>query len=150
MSAPPTKYSLQLAKALCERLYSPTVRGLKSVCQDDDMPDHATVYRWLERYQTLRDLYARARELQADAMFEDILEIADDGSNDWMERRGERVVDPEAVARSKLRYEARRWMAGKLRPRKYGDKSEVALTGGDGGAITLQVVTGVERAPSDD
>lgn len=39
-----------------------------------------------------------------------------------------RVFDPEAVQRSKLRIEARKWMAGKLRPKVYGEKSETTHT----------------------
>jgi terminase small subunit-like protein len=47
------------------------------------MPDMATVFRWLARHAEFRDQYARAREVQADYLAEEILEIADDGRNDW-------------------------------------------------------------------
>ncbi len=49
------------------------------------MPDKATVFRWLAAKPDFRDQYACAREAQADAMAEDILEIADDGSSDTFE-----------------------------------------------------------------
>jgi hypothetical protein len=90
------------------------------------------VFRWLgdDRYAKFREQYARAREAQADAIFDEILDIADDGSNDWMERRREdgsvdEVVNHEHIQRSKLRVDARKWMAGKLAPKKYGEKVQL-------------------------
>jgi hypothetical protein len=62
--------------------------------------------------------YARAREIQADGMVDEMLDIADDARNDWMEKRGELVPDNEAIHRSRLRIDARRWVAGKLRPNR--------------------------------
>lgn len=128
-------YSDQIADRICAELAEG--RSLRSVCCDPDMPAQSSVFRWLadERYAAFREQYARAREAQADAIFDEILDIADDGSNDWMERRREdgsvdEVLNHEHVQRSKLRIEARRWMAGKLRPKVYGDKIEHEHTGG--------------------
>lgn len=71
--------------------------------------------------------YARAMELRADFWADELLEIADDGSNDWMERElanglTVEVPNPEVVARSKLRVETRKWLMGKAAPKKYGEK----------------------------
>jgi hypothetical protein len=63
----------------------------------------------------------RAREAQADAIFDECLDIADDGSNDFMGE--DEKYNGDAVARSKLRVDTRKWMAGKLAPKKYGDKT---------------------------
>ena len=70
---------------------------------------------------------------EADHFADEIIEIADDARNDWMDKYnndGEviRVVDHEVVQRSRLRMDARRWLAGKLRPKKYGDKIEANHT----------------------
>jgi hypothetical protein len=91
-----------------------------------------------------QDQYAHAREAQADAIFDDILEIADDGRNDWMEKKdseGENIgwrENGEALRRSALRVDARKWMAGKLRPKKYGDKVVNEHSGPDGGPIPIR------------
>lgn len=129
------EYSEEVADKICEALAD--ARSLRSICCDPDMPSQSTVFRWLadERYSSFRERYARAREAQADAIFDEILDIADDGSNDWMERRREdgstdEVLNHEHIQRSKLRIEARRWMAGKLRPKVYGDKIEHEHSGG--------------------
>lgn len=76
------------------------------------------------------DRYARAREAQADHIFEEILRIADDATNDMIDDgEGGKRLDTEHVQRSKLRIEARKWMAGKLRPKVYGDKIDVNASG---------------------
>lgn len=100
------------------------------------MPAKSTVMLWLSQRTEFSDQYARARELQADHLFDEILEISDDATNDWMERRqGEetvQVVDHEHISRSKLRVDSRKWMAGKLLPKKYGEKQTIEATGKDG------------------
>ncbi|WP_281823175.1 terminase small subunit protein [Sphingobium sp. BS19] len=126
----PSEYSEEIAGKICDALVMP--RSLRSICLDEDMPSQSTVFRWLadERYADFRERYARAREAQADAIFDEMLDIADDGSNDWMERRREdgsvdEVLNHEHVSRSKLRIDARKWVASKLAPKKYGDKLDV-------------------------
>lgn len=79
---------------------------------------------WLLDYP---DQYARAKEMQADKMVDDILSIADDGRNDtYVDEKGNRVVDQDVIARSRLRIEARKWLAGKMRPKVYGEKTVIA------------------------
>src|SRR5690606_36207511 len=86
--------------------------------------------------------YARAREVQAEALADEMIDIADNGTNDWMEKRNAdgAVIgwqeNGEALRRSDLRIKTRQWIASKLLPKKYGDK--VAVTDPEGGP--LQVV----------
>lgn len=108
-------------------------RSLRDVCRDPDMPSLATVFRWLadENKSQFREQYARAREAMADAMADELLEIADDGTNDWTERRrqdgsSETVLNGEHVQRSRLRVDARKWLLSKVAPKKYGEKLELA------------------------
>ena len=59
------------------------------------------------------------------------LDIADDGSNDWVERKNAdgsttEVVNGEHIQRSRVRIDARKWLLSKLAPKKYGDKLEFA------------------------
>ncbi len=112
--------------------------------------------RWLgdETYKAFRDQYTGARELQAETMADDILDIADDGRNDWMEKRngdGEAIgwqENGEALKRSALRIEARKWLAGKLKPKKYGDRTQMELSGPDGGPVKITRIELVPVAPS--
>jgi hypothetical protein len=104
------------------------------------MPSHTAVFDWLEKYPDMLYKYARARESQADVLFDEILEIVDDATNDWMERRDDDqkaiyVLNGEHVQRSRLRVDARKWMAGKLRPKVYGEKIIQEHTGANGTAL---------------
>jgi len=130
-----TKYTEKMALLICERIANG--ESLKAICEDQNIPSRSTVFKWLAENKAFSDMYARAREEQADAIFDEIIEIADDGRNDWMERRGEEdagwVTNGENIQRARLRIDARKWMAGKLRPKKYGDKLELE----HGGKIDL-------------
>lgn len=154
----PSDYTPELAATICYRLaHGESLRG---ICKDDDMPDAATIYRWLasadELYKGFCEQYARARDAQADFYAEEIIEISDNGTNDWMERRSEAekgagvntgwVLNGEHVQRSRLRVDARKWFASKVAPKKYGDKFMNEHTGADGGSIkTDSEITLIER-----
>jgi hypothetical protein len=132
------EYSQERADLICEALAEG--HSLRSICKAENMPSKATVFRWLASIESFRDQYARAREAQADCLFDDILAIADDGQNDtYVDENGNRRTEQDVIARSRLRVDARKWMAGKLRPKVYGDKLEVGGTG-EGGALVIEVV----------
>ncbi|WP_070105598.1 hypothetical protein [Burkholderia plantarii] len=122
-----TKFTKALAETICEHLTSGL--SLRQIEEIEGMPTKTTILRWLgdDRYAEFRDQYARARDMQAEGMADEILEIADDGRNDWMEvhsRDGEHIgwkVNGEAVQRSRLRIDARKWLLSKLLPKKYGN-----------------------------
>ncbi len=139
----PSLYTEALAAKICRRLAEGET--LRSVCRDEKMPDKATVLRWLgDKAKTdFRDQYAHARDMQADALFDEALEIADDISGDWFtDKDGKKVVDHENIQRSRLRVDTRKWAAGKLAPKRYGDKLQ--HTGEGGGPIRTEVdLTGI-------
>jgi hypothetical protein len=121
----PSEMTQEICDAICDGIADG--QSLRSICASEEMPNKSTVFRWLAADETFRDQYARAREAQADALFDDILDIADDGTNDFMTKKNADGADYEAlnsehIQRSKLRVDARKWMAGKLQPKKYGEK----------------------------
>jgi DNA-directed RNA polymerase subunit F len=126
-----TKYTEDLANKICEIL-STTSRSLRSICMEPNMPSHASVYTWLNEKPSFLDKYTRARESQADYMADEILEIADDSSEDTrtIVKDGEiiEVENADYINRCKLRIESRKWVAAKLRPKKYGDKVDIDYT----------------------
>jgi hypothetical protein len=135
------QFSQELFDAICERIADG--ESLRDICKGDDMPSRVSFFRWLAKSPELSNQYARAREAQADAIFDEILSIADDARNDWMERNGDGdagwSANGEHIQRSRVRIDARKWMAGKLRPKVYGDKVVNEHTGPDGGAIPHRV-----------
>ncbi len=133
----PSLYTEALAAKLCLRLAEGET--LRSICRDDAMPGKTTVLRWLsdKKNADFRDQYAHARELQADALFDEALEIADDASGDWStDKDGKKTLDHEHVQRSRLRVDTRKWAAGKMAPKRYGDKMQ--HTGDGGGPIRVR------------
>ena len=135
--------------SICERIAGG--ESLRQICGDGDVPSASTVFVWLSQDEAFSEQYARAREAQADALFDDILSIADDGTNDWMERKnadGENIgwqENGEALRRSQLRVEARKWMAGKLKPKKYGDRITQEHELGSGMAELMAELNGKTR-----
>ena len=80
--------------------------------------------------------YARAREAQADQFAEDIIAIADDGIGDtYTDADGNERTNQDVIARSRLRVDARKWLASKMAPKRYGDKLSAEITGADGGPL---------------
>ena len=144
----PSMYSEELAQEICRHIADCV--SLRTIAAMEGMPDVATIMRWLadETKPEFREQYARAREAQADKMAEDILAIADEEctmvradkhstKDDDGEGNTAVVFDATAVARNKLRVDARRWLASKMAPKKYGDKVQAELTGAGGGAIQV-------------
>ena len=104
------------------------------------MPSAPHFLRWVAEDADLAEQYARAMEQRADAVFDDLIEIADDGTNDWMEKHGEDdegyKLNGEHVQRSKLRVDARKWALARMNPKKYGDKLGLDHSGG----LTVNIV----------
>lgn len=151
----PSDFTQEIADHICEELSEG--RSLRQICREDaGMPSKTTVFRWLadERYRIFRDQYARARESQADALVEECIDIADDGSNDWMERnQGENVgyaVNGEHVQRSRLRCDQRRWWAARIAPKKYAEKTSLEHTGPNGGPIATYDAAALAGLSDDD
>lgn len=133
----PTDYTEELADKICV-LIATSAKSMKTIGRELGVHP-ATIHRWLNENATFRDKYARAKEDQADFLAEEILDIADDSSNDTkvVNKNGEviEVENTEWVNRSKLRVDARKWVASKLKPKKYGDKIGVDHSGKIDGVI---------------
>lgn len=143
----PTAYTDAIAASICMAIAEGM--SLRKVCALEGMPDVSTVIRWLadEQRAEFRAQYARAREAQADLLAEQILEIADDGTNDTqVDDEGMVRVDHDHIARSRLRVDSRKWLASKLAPKKYGDKLAVGGADDLGPVQVTKQMTDAERA----
>lgn len=120
----PSDYSEELAAYICSEIASG--RSLRSICTDDGMPDKSTLFRWLSRHESFRDQYTRAQEDRTAALAEDILEIADEGN-------------AEDVQRAKLRIDTRKWLMSKMAPKRYGDKTEIDHKSSDGSMTPARI-----------
>ena len=135
----PSSYDPVVAEKICELLSEGI--PLREICRMEGMPPWRNIYFWMARDEDLSAHIARAREAGYDAIAEECLDIADNATNDWMEREFrnahgkievEQVVNTEHIQRSKLRIETRLKLLAKWRPEKYGDKT--VITGDANGA----------------
>jgi hypothetical protein len=90
-----------------------------------DMPSRRKFYDWIRDDESMRERYARACELRADAIFEEIFDIADETSRDTIITEKGEIPNSEWINRSRLRVDARKWALSKMNPKKYGDKLDV-------------------------
>ena len=119
MGRPPYPLTPELAETICARLASG--ESLRRICSDEDMPSRETVMRWvIEDRDGFAGQYTRAREMQAESMNDELMEIADVGTGD--------------VQRDKLRVDTRKWYLSKVLP-KFADKQTHEHTGG----VTIHV-----------
>lgn len=131
---PPFMWTQETEDAIFDAIMDgKSLRELTGANKPEWMPGKTTVFKRLREDKDFADRYARAREFQADAEFDEIKEIADNGSNDWMDSNdpdnpGFRL-NGEHVQRSRLRVDTRKWRASKLAPKKYGERVEVEHSG---------------------
>lgn len=107
----PSTYTPEKAAQICERIADG--ESLRTICLDEAMPGRATVLRWLGEWPEFRDQYAQAREMQADAKFDEAWDIAHKAKSD-------------DVAVARLQVDTIKWQTAKLAPRKYGERLELA------------------------
>ena len=140
----PTKFTKTLADKICERLADG--ESMRSVCRDEALPCMSTIFSWLREKPEFLQQYEIAKEECADALVEDMLDIADNHAAQPLLKDGEPVVidgkvvmmvDAVGVNHARLRVDTRKWAASKLKPKKYGDKIQAELTGANGGPIEL-------------
>lgn len=158
VGAQPIAYDQAIADYICEQLILP--RSLRSICNDKNMPDRGTVMRWYWDNEDFSRQYTRAREIQADVFMDEIPDIADDGSNDYIERKHFAGADEspqlngEALARSRLRIDTRKWLAGQVRPKKWGinriDVDQTVSVSPDLAALMDRVASSGQRLAHDE
>ena len=144
----PTKYSAARAKRICDAIASgETARQIAAT----QAIHWQTVCNWRDQYPEFADQLRAAQSARAELMAEEILEIADDSGNDWIEKetkkgRTWREPNNEAIQRSRLRVETRKYPMEKWSPHHYGAMQRLELTGPDGGPILLEQITMVAGA----
>lgn len=145
----PSSYTQDIADEICAGLA--IGQSIRTVLIPDHLPSVATFFRWLRERDDLREQYTRAKQESADAMAEDILDIADDGTNDYMtiEKDGyeREVLNHEALQRSRLRVDTRKFLMAKMKPKVYGDKLDVTT---DGKELPAPIFGGASVKPVSD
>ena len=124
-------YSDRIARKICQ--YIMEGGTLKTITAKPTMPSKRTIIRWLSdpNHVEFREQYYYAKRIQAELLVDEMLEISDDSAGDWIKsfnKKGEFVgykPDNEAIQRSRLRVDTRKFLAMKLLPKIYGDHVDV-------------------------
>ena len=120
----PSIYTPELVQEICDKIASSS-KGIKKLCAENPhWPNKDTIFSWLKNHSDFSDQYARAKQCQIEAIVDEMLEIADDTSQDrYTNNQGDMVCNSEFIARSRLRIDTRKWLAAKLVPRVYGTRN---------------------------
>lgn len=132
----PSKYNIDIAKQIC-LIIATSSKGISKICRENkEFPCLDTIFEWLKVHNEFSELYTRAREMQADFLADEIIEISDHSDDDHTPFTGINVVN-----RDRLRIETRKWVASKLKPKKYGEKLD--LDGNLSGEILVKYADGI-------
>ena len=127
-------YTPELAAIICQRVAEG--ESLANIAREPAMPSYPTVMEWLKSNNDFAGMYRQARQDQADTLADEIIAIADSVMDAG-------PTDSAKVNAARLRVDARKWVAAKLKPKVYGDRVEAALTG----AVTVEhTITDEDRA----
>lgn len=138
----PSKRKPEVVEEILRRLSDG--EPLAAICRSDEKFPHPTVWlRWVDADEELAIAYAHARDVGADAIAEQALEIIDAEPERVVEYddKGKEVakrIDSAAVAWARNRADLRLKLLAKWNPKKYGDKQTTELTGADGGAVQVE------------
>lgn len=143
----PTVYTEELASEILELIASG--RSLREICKQENIPSRKTIHEWIQQdRESFRDRYALAKEQGCDEIADEVFDISDNASNDWMESNdpenpGYRF-NVEHVQRSRLRVDARKWYLSKIAPKKYGEASTTKITGDAENPLVTKNVTSID------
>lgn len=120
----PSTYSKKIADEVCEKISNGM--SLREICRAEGMPDRSTIFDWLYKYKEFAHQYAQARDEQADIYADEIIAISDEEPRLVANKHGEMVVDSGWVTWQNNRAHNRKWVASKLKPKKYGERLQHA------------------------
>lgn len=125
------KYDTDTENEILRRMSSG--ESLASICQGEAMPSCDTVFYWCHTRPDFKAKYIAAQEARAEAVFEEILAIADDGQNDtYVDDEGKTRTDHDVINRSRLRIDARKWVLGRMAPKRFSERVELDHKSSDG------------------
>jgi hypothetical protein len=155
--AAPRPYDEEIVNEVCD-ITATSALSLSSILMSQDhYPGVTTFYKWLDGNEDAAKNYARAKESQAHYLVEGIPAIADTpliGEKIKSGKDGDEITTGDNVDRSRLMIDARKWVAARLLPKKYGDKLDLTSDGDklnqtviilpakDGGSTTHNPVEG--------
>jgi hypothetical protein len=120
----------EIVTSVCARIING--EAMREILKDEDLPHFSTFLLWVSQDLAKSEQYAQAMHVRSELLFEETLDIADNGSNDWMENKDPNNAgykfNGEHFQRSRLRVDTRKWYLSKLNPKKFGDRVQNDIT----------------------
>ena len=143
---PSTLYTPELADTFCELIASGL--NVAQALRYPGMPKHKTsIYQWLFKHPEFAEKYRLAQQARTEAYVEEMIEIADDCTDDIGMGPNGPIIKTSSIRRAALRIDTRKWNVSKLNAMKYGDKITQEHTG-PGGASLGNTVINVQLLPT--
>jgi len=121
-----SEYQQELGDKICSIVATHT-ESLEDLVKMYELPPVRTIYDWLYRNDAFSHNYAKAKQIQAQRMIEELDKIAKEKSY-YVDADGNQRVDPGYTASQRLIADTRKFIASKLVPRVYGDKQTIEQT----------------------
>lgn len=123
-----TTYTRALGEKLCARVAEGET--MAAVAREMGIP-RARIVSWTRRYKAFGEAYKEACEMRMLALEDKLAEICDEAT--------EVALDPECgrerVNACKLKADIVKWQLMKLMPKRYGDRTQMEVTGKDGAEL---------------
>lgn len=142
----PSIYSPELGLKICERLANG--ESLRAICKGEEFPTKSTVLRWIidGEHKDFSDQYAKAREVQAEVLADEIIEISDTTKLGIINELGPdglviKTREEDMLGHRRLQVDTRKWYLSKVLPKKFGEKSEIEHKG----SLTVNMLSGLGK-----
>jgi hypothetical protein len=111
-------------ETICDKIENEGL-PISRILNQENMPSYSTFYIWLNDDETKSKRYARATEVRAEKIFDEILDISDSQEGDvYIDKDGKECINHNIINRARLRVDARKWILSKMNPKKFSDKSQ--------------------------
>lgn len=124
-----TRYSPELALGICERIMNGET--LTEICKERGLPSRETFRRWCMLYDSLKRAYDAARELSAQSLEEEALDMA-------RTLKGPNTFTSQRIRAYQVAMEQLRWSASRRDPARYGNQNTPTLT------VPIQINTNLD------
>lgn len=122
--------------------------SLRTACAEDGFPHASTVCKRMREDPEFAEKYRRARLIAYEVMADELVDVADDGANDYRTlENGKVAFDKENVLRSRLRVDTRKWVLAKMLPKIYGDRVALEASGPDGKPLAIGILGVIQQLP---
>ncbi len=115
-------------------------KTLGNILDEPNMPSRTGFYSWLKSEEGFEEKYVRAKELSAEALYDEMIRIAETpimGDETTIGPNGVTITTKDQIHHRRLLLDTIKWRLGKEAPRKYGDKLDVTSDGEKVGQVTI-------------